>query len=76
MLAPIQEGATRWTSTFMMLDLFMELKDEIIQVGTTLLIPAITENIPTNPAMNAEMMDVIHVYRNLLKPFKEASIAA
>jgi hypothetical protein len=70
-LRPIQEGATRWTSTFAMLDRFMTLYDEIQQLGNTNFIEPIQKNLPTNQHQLEEMKTVVQVYRDLLKPFKD-----
>ena len=59
-----------------MLERFEELKDEIVQLGNTEFITAITDNLPSNPAMNNEMMAVLDVYRKLLEPFKVITVAA
>lgn len=72
----VQEGATRWTSTFAMLDRFTELYDHIKAVAAEHLIEKITNNLPRNPLQERDMKDVIKAYTTILRPFRDASLVA
>lgn len=75
-LKPIQEGATRWTSTFKMLDRFAELREDIMQIGSSHFIEAITSNIPRSKAMADEMLEVLDIYKKILSPFRDMTLAS
>lgn len=73
-VVPVQEGATRWLSTFLMLERFAELKDEIVTLASTKFIDVITNNLPRSQALNQEMMDVLDIYKTILEPFKVITV--
>lgn len=59
-----------------MLERFAELRPEIVQLGTAEFVDVILDSIPRNAAMNAEMTDVLDVYKKLLTPFKDITLRA
>lgn len=72
----VQEGATRWTSTFNQLERFKVLYEYILEVASKNYLEAVTSSLPRNEAQKREMMAVIDAYLSILKPFKEATLVA
>ena len=66
----------RWTSTFAMLDRFMELYVHVKAVAAEELIESVNNNLPRNNELQREMKEVVDAYTTILKPFKEASLIA
>lgn len=72
----VQEGATRWTSTFGMLQRFNELYNFVVAVAAKHRLQAVNDNLPKNASEEAMMKSVINIYLNFLQPFKFASLVA
>jgi hypothetical protein len=59
-----------------MLDRFEKLYDDVKHVAAQNLMQKVTDNLPRNGLQQAQMMSVLGIYKDLLKPFKEATQVA